>query len=83
MELLFGVKEVDVNVLIPNKTYVFSHTYKLNKETLSNAQGTPGMDKKELLRAILNKKTFDYENIRATNGSRYLGLKICWHSRML
>ena len=75
-ELLFGVKEVDVNVLIPNKTYVFfSHTYKLNKETLSNAQGTPGMDKKELLRAILNKKIklIDYENIRAANGSRYLG----------
>ena len=75
-ELIFGVKEVDVNVLIPNKTYVFfSHTYKLNKETLSNAQGTPGMDKKELLRAILNKKIklIDYENIRAANGSRYLG----------
>ena len=55
-DLLFGVKEVDVNLLIPNKTYVFfSHTYKLNKETLSNAQGTPGMDKKELLRSILSK----------------------------
>ena len=55
-DLLFGVKEVDINRLIPNKTYVFfSHTYKLNKETLSNAQGTPGMDKKELLRSILTK----------------------------
>ena len=43
-DLLFGVKEVDSNNLIPNKDYVFfSHTYKLNKETLSNAQGTPGM----------------------------------------
>ena len=33
------------------------------------------MDKKELLRAILNKKIklIDYENIRAANGSRYLG----------
>lgn len=75
-DLIFGVKEVDVNVLIPNKTYVFfSHTYKLNKETLSNAQGTPGMDKKELLRTILDKKIklIDYENIRAVNGSRYLG----------
>ena len=62
-DLLFGVKEVDVNLLIPNKTYVFfSHTYKLNKETLSNAQGTPGMDKKELLRSILSKniKLIDY-----------------------
>ena len=48
-DLLFGVKEVDVKRLIPNKDYIFfSHTYKLNKETLSNAQGTPGMDKKEL-----------------------------------
>ena len=75
-DLLFGVKEVDVNRLIPNKTYVFfSHTYKLNKDTLSNAQGTPGMDKKELLRSILTKniKLIDYENIRAANGSRYLG----------
>ena len=75
-DLLFGVKEVDVSRLIPNKTYVFfSHTYKLNKETLSNAQGTPGMDKKELLRSILTKniKLIDYENIRAANGSRYLG----------
>ena len=75
-DLIFGVKEVDVNVLIPNKTYVFfSHTYKLNKDTLLNAQGTPGMDKKELLRTVLDKKIklIDYENIRAVNGSRYLG----------
>jgi len=75
-DLLFGVKEVDVNRLIPNKDYVFfSHTYKLNKDTLSNAQGTPGMDKKELLKTILNKKIklIDYENIRAANGARYLG----------
>ena len=33
------------------------------------------MDKKELLRSILSKniKLIDYENIRASNGSRYLG----------
>ena len=75
-DLLFGVKEVDSGSLIPNKDYVFfSHTYKLNKETLSNAQGTPGMDKKELLRSILSKKIklIDYENIRDKNGTRYLG----------
>ena len=75
-DLLFGVKEVDVDKLIPNKDYIFfSHTYKLNKETLSNAQGTPGMDKKELLKSILSKKIklIDYENIRAANGARYLG----------
>ena len=51
-----GVKEVDENVLIPEKTYIFfSHTYKLNTETLINAQGTPGMDKKELLKTITEK----------------------------
>lgn len=75
-DLLFGVKEVEISRLIPNKTYVFfSHTYKLNKETLTNAQGTPGMDKKELLKSILSKniKLIDYENIRAANGARYLG----------
>ena len=75
-DLLFGVKEVDVDKLIPHKDYIFfSHTYKLNRETLSNAQGTPGMDKKELLKSILSKKIklIDYENIRAANGARYLG----------
>ena len=75
-DIIFGVKEIDVSLLVTNKTYVFfSHTYKLNKETLSNAQGTPGMDKKELLKVILNKKIklIDYENIRDLNGSRYLG----------
>ena len=55
--IIFGVKEIDTSVLMKNKTYVFfSHTYKLNKETLNNAQGTPGMDKKELLKSVLEKK---------------------------
>ena len=75
-DLLIGVKEVDANLLISNKTYLFfSHTYKLNKDTLSNAQGTPGMDKKELLKKVLKKniKLIDYENIRSENGSRYIG----------
>ena len=74
--IIFGVKEIDTDVLINNKTYVFfSHTYKLNKETLNNAQGTPGMDKKELLKSVLEKKIklIDYENIRDKNSSRYLG----------
>ncbi len=74
--IIFGVKEVDTNFLINNKTYVFfSHTYKLNKETLNNAQGTPGMDKKELLKSVLEKKIklIDYENIRDKNSRRYLG----------
>ncbi len=74
--IIFGVKEIDTKVLINNKTYVFfSHTYKINKETLNNAQGTPGMDKKELLKAVLEKKIklIDYENIRDKNSKRYLG----------
>jgi len=75
-DMILGVKEVDHNILIPEKTYLFfSHTYKLNKETMINAQGTPGMDKKELLKNILSKKIklIDYENIRDKNGARYLG----------
>ncbi len=74
--IIFGVKEIDTDFLMSNKTYVFfSHTYKLNKETLNNAQGTPGMDKKELLKSVLEKKIklIDYENIRNKNSSRYLG----------
>ncbi len=74
--IIFGVKEIDTKFLINNKTYVFfSHTYKLNKETLNNAQGTPGMDKKELLKSVLEKKIklIDYENIRDKNSKRYLG----------
>ena len=74
--IIFGVKEIDTSVLMNNKTYVFfSHTYKLNKDTLNNAQGTPGMDKKELLKSVLEKKIklIDYENIRDKNSSRYLG----------
>ena len=74
--IIFGVKEIDTGVLMNNKTYIFfSHTYKLNKETLNNAQGTPGMDKKELLKSVLEKKIklIDYENIRDKNSSRYLG----------
>ena len=74
--IIFGVKEIDTGVLMNNKTYIFfSHTYKLNKETLNNAQGTPGVDKKELLKSVLEKKIklIDYENIRDKNSSRYLG----------
>ena len=74
--IIFGVKEIDTDVLMNNKTYVFfSHTYKLNKETLNNAQGTPGMDKKELLKSVLEKKIrlIDYENIRDKKSKRYLG----------
>ena len=75
-DIIFGVKEIDPESIIQNKTYIFfSHTYKLNTETLINAQGTPGMDKKKLLKSIIDKKVklIDYENIRNSKGSRYLG----------
>mgnify|MGYP006872280349 CR=1 FL=1 len=48
-DLLFGVKEVDVEKLIPNKDYIFfSQTKKVNKKKLSKNQRNPGMEKKEL-----------------------------------
>ena len=75
-DVILGVKEIEPNILLSSKTYIFfSHTYKLNTKTLVNAQGTPGMDKKILLKEIIKKKIklIDYENIRNNNGSRYLG----------
>ncbi len=75
-DIILGVKEISCDLLLPNKTYIFfSHTYKINTETLINAQGTPGMDKKELLKSIIKKKIrlIDYENIRNQKGYRYLG----------
>ena len=69
--IIFGVKEIDPNILINNKTYLFfSHTFKIDKK-----QKNIGKDKKELLLSILNKKIklIDYENIRKKNGNRCLG----------
>ena len=74
--LILGVKEIDTDVLIENKSYLFfSHTSKIQSDNSTTAQGTPGMDKKELLKKILEKKItlIDYENIRNQNGARYLG----------
>ena len=34
----------------------FSHTSKIKSDNSAAAQGTPGMDKKELLKEILKKK---------------------------
>ena len=64
------------NILINNKKYLFfSHTSKIQSDNSAAAQGTPGMDKKDLLKTILKKKItlIDYENIRNKNGARYLG----------
>ena len=74
--LILGVKEIDTNKLIANKKYLFfSHTSKIQSDNSAAAQGTPGMDKKDLLKTILDKNItlIDYENIRSKNGTRYLG----------
>lgn len=74
--LILGVKEIDTNHLIENKKYLFfSHTSKIQPDNSASAQGTPGMDKKDLLKTILEKNItlIDYENIRNKNGARYLG----------
>ena len=69
--IIFGVKEIDPNILINNRTYLFfSHTFKINKQ-----QKNIEKSKKDLLLSILNKKItlIDYENIRGKNGTRCLG----------
>ena len=75
-DLILGVKEIDTSILVANKKYLFfSHTSKLQSDNSVAAQGTPGMDKKNLLKTILDKNItlIDYENIRNKNGTRYLG----------
>ena len=74
--LVLGVKEIEPDLLIPSKSYMFfSHTIKIQPDNSAAAQGTPGMDKKELLKEILKKKItlIDYENIRDDLSRRYLG----------
>lgn len=63
-DVLFGVKEVPIDMLIPEKTYFFfSHTFKLQPY---NAK---------LLKAILDKKIqlVDYEVIKEAGGRRLIG----------
>ena len=75
-DLILGVKEIEPDRLISSKSYMFfSHTSKIQPDNSAAAQGTPGMDKKELLREILKKKItlIDYENIRDDLSRRYLG----------
>ncbi len=74
--LVLGVKEIEPDLLIPLKSYMFfSHTSKIQPDNSAAAQGTPSMDKKELLKEILKKKItlIDYENIRDDLSRRYLG----------
>lgn len=63
-EYLFGVKEVPIDMLLPNKTYFFfSHTFK--KQPYN----------RDLLRAILEKniRLVDYEVLTAKSGKRLVG----------
>ncbi|MGD1845195.1 MAG: NAD(P)-dependent oxidoreductase [Salibacteraceae bacterium] len=63
-EVLIGVKEVPLDMLLPNKTYFFfSHTI---KEQPYNA---------ELLRTVLqrNIRLIDYETLTAASGRRLIG----------
>jgi len=74
--LVLGVKEIEPDLLISSKSYMFfSHTSKIQPDNSATAQGTPGMDKKELLKEILKKKItlIDYENMRDDLNRRYLG----------
>jgi len=75
-DLILGVKEIEPNLLIDSKSYMFfSHTSKVQPDNSVATQGTPGMDKKELLSEILKKKItlIDYENIRDNLNRRYFG----------
>lgn len=63
-DVILGVKEVPLEMLIPNKTYLFfSHTYKLQPYN------------KTLLQTILKKKIrlIDYEMLKNKEGVRILG----------
>ncbi|MFN6380107.1 MAG: NAD(P)-dependent oxidoreductase [Flavobacteriales bacterium] len=63
-DYLMGVKEVPLDMLIPNKTYLFfSHTLKKQPH---NAK---------LLKTILEKKIrlIDYETLKGTDGKRIIG----------
>ena len=63
-DVLLGVKEVPLDMLIPDTTYLFfSHTYKLQPY---NAK---------LLRTIVDKRIrlIDYELIKRSNGQRVIG----------
>lgn len=63
-DIIFGVKEVPIDMLIPNKTFVFfSHTIKKQAHN------------QKLLRAILDKKIrlIDYEVIKDKSNKRLIG----------
>ena len=64
----------------------FSHTTKIQPDNSAAAQGTPGMDKKELIKEIIKKKItlIDYENIRDDLKSPLSWLwTFCWYRWVL
>src|SRR5690606_3608219 len=63
-DLLMGIKEVPIDMLIPGKSYMFfSHTFKKQRYN------------RKLLQAILDKKItlIDYEVLTDERGSRLIG----------
>jgi len=78
VNIIFGVKEVNISSLIKNKTYLFfSHTSKVRQYIGQTTKDKAIIYKKELLREVIKKKItlIDYENIREISGEgyRYLG----------
>lgn len=78
--VIFGVKQVPIDALIPDKTYCFfSHTIKAQESNMP------------LLDAILEKniRLFDYERIVDENGQRlvafgkYAGMKLKTFQRFI
>jgi len=77
-DIIFGIKEVDISMLIKDKTYLFfSHTSKVHQYIGQTIKDKTIIYKKELLREIIKKNItlIDYENLRDVSGKgyRYLG----------
>ena len=78
VDIIFGVKEVDISILVKNKTYFFFslmlHSSQYNGQVIKDKAI---IYKKELLKEVIKKNItlIDYENIRDTSGEgyRYLG----------
>ena len=77
-DIIFGVREVDVSMLIKDKTYLFfSHTSKVRQYIGQVIVDKAIIYKKELLKEVIKKNItlIDYENVRDVSGKgyRYLG----------
>ena len=78
LDIIFGVKEVDISTLVKDKTYLFfSHTSKVSQYIGQTIKDKTIIYKKELLKEVIKKNItlIDYENIRDASGEgyRYLG----------